>query len=170
MSSTTKPRFPPKNARDEDAVSDEEDDIDAEDAEVDDADADGDNEDEPVKDDEDEDDDDAVDDVDDAAEVPRKRVSDYYQKPDSTEMTIIKPENRVTSEYMTIYEYAMIVGTRATHIEDGSVLYTDPQDLSDARDIAKKEIRENRCPLSVTRKISQTEIEVWEVNEMIKPM
>ena len=55
-------------------------------------------------------------------------------------------------------------------VDDGSILYTDPQGLFDPRDIAKKEISENKCPLSVTRHVSPTAIEVWEVNEMIKPL
>lgn len=123
------------------------------------------------RDDDDDDDDDEDDDANDDAESrpTKKRNHVYHQVPDSTEIRIIAPENRITSEYMTIYEYSMIVGTRATHIANGSVLYTDPQGLYDPRDIAKKEISENLCPLLVTRKISPSAVEVWEVNEMIKP-
>jgi len=93
----------------------------------------------------------------------------YHQIPESTEINIVPPNQRITSEYMTIYEYTMVVGTRATHIENGSVLFTDPRELFDPRDIAKKEINELKCPLSITRKISPTKIEIWMVNEMIKP-
>ncbi len=112
----------------------------------------------------DEDDDPDVDRV-----MRRKKHHVYHQIPESTEIVIVDPSNRITSEYMTLYEYSIVVGTRATHIANGSVLYTDPEGLFDPRDIAKKEINENKCPLSVTRKISPTKIEVWEVNEMIKP-
>lgn len=122
--------------------------------------------------------DDAAVDVDDDADdadadeyhppVP-KRVHVYHQIPESTEIRIVPPEDRRTSEYMTIYEYTMVVGTRATHIAEGSVLYTNPSGLYDPREIAKKEIDEGLCPLSITRKISPTQIEIWEVNEMVKP-
>lgn len=115
------------------------------------------------EDDEDEDDDDEY------KEVPKKRMHVYHQVPESTEIKIVPPHRRVTSEYMTIFEFSMVVGTRATHISEGSVLYTDPQGLYDPRDIAKKEIAENKCPLSITRKVSPTMIEIWEVNEMVKP-
>lgn len=101
--------------------------------------------------------------------TPKKRVHTYHQIPESTEIRITHPSKRLTSEYMTIYEYSMVIGTRATHIANGSVLYTDPQGLYDPRDIAKKEINENQCPLSITRKVSASTVEVWEVNEMIKP-
>ena len=117
--------------------------------------------------DEDDDEDDTNDDVE--RRIAKKRNHVYHQIPDSTEIKIIAPENRLTSEYMTIYEYSMVVGTRATHIANGSVLYTDAQGLYDPREIAKKEIAENLCPLLVTRKISSNAVEVWEVNEMIKP-
>lgn len=123
-----------------------------------------------VKDDEeDEEEEDDEDDEVSEVSVPKKRMHVYHQIQDSTEIKIVPPEKRVTSEYMTIYEYAMIVGTRATHIAEGSILYTSPNGLYDPRDIAKKEIAENKCPLSITRQVSPTMIEVWEVNEMIKP-
>lgn len=123
----------------------------------------------PKDDDDDDDDDDRGDDGDDDEVAPKKRAHIYHQSPESTEIRMVAPHHRVTSEYMTIYEFAMVVGTRATHIAAGSILYTDPQSLHDPRDIAKKEIAEGKCPLSITRKVSPTMMEVWEVNEMIKP-
>jgi DNA-directed RNA polymerases I, II, and III subunit RPABC2 len=123
------------------------------------------NEDKEPKDEEDDDDED-----DDSDKViPKKKSHLYHQIPDSTEVRIVPASKRITSEYMTIFEYAMVVGTRATHISEGSVLYTDPDGLYDPRDIAKKEISENKCPLSITRKVSPSMVEIWEVNEMIKP-
>ncbi len=114
-------------------------------------------------------DDDEDDDPDAERSISKIRKHVYHQIPESTEIIIVDPKNRITSEYMTLYEYSIIVGIRATHISNGSVLYTDPEGLFDPRDIAKKEISENKCPLSITRKISPKKIEVWEVNEMIKP-
>lgn len=118
---------------------------------------------------EDDDQDEDDDDPEQEGSVPKKRVHTYHQIPESTEIRIVHPSKRLTSEYMTIYEYSMVIGTRATHIANGSILYTDPQGLYDPRDIAKKEINENQCPLSITRKVSSSTVEVWEVNEMIKP-
>lgn len=121
-------------------------------------------------DDEDDDDDDQGDNEKQEHSPPKKRAHIYHQLPDYTEIKMVPPDRRITSEYMTIYEFAMVVGTRATHIASGSILYTDPQHLYDPRDIAKKEIAEGKCPLSITRKVSPTVMEVWEVNEMIKPL
>ena len=121
-------------------------------------------------DDDEEDDDDDDDDDNESVTMPKKRTHVYHQIPESTEIKISLPQNRITSEYMTVYEYSMIVGTRASHIANGAVLYTNPEGLYDPREIAKKEITENKCPLSVTRQISSTTMEIWEVNEMIKPL
>lgn len=134
------------------------------DADIDDVDADIDDVEDQKRGDDEEEDDELED-----KESPKKRMHVYHQVPESTETKIIAPHLRITSEYMTIFEYSMVVGTRATHIADGSILYTDPQGLYDPRDIAKKEIDENKCPLSITRKVSPSKIEIWEVNEMIKP-
>jgi DNA-directed RNA polymerase I, II, and III subunit RPABC2 len=72
---------------------------------------------------------------------------------------------RITSEYMTLYEYAMVIGNRATHISQGAPIFVDITGLTEARDIAIKEIREKKCPLSISRRIGN-KIEIWEVNEM----
>lgn len=88
---------------------------------------------------------------------------------EESEITIVPPEKRITSEYMTMYEYAMVIGTRATHISEGSPIYVDTVGLTNARDIAIKEIDEKKCPLSISRKVA-SQIEIWEVNEMTKPL
>ncbi|KAG6948613.1 hypothetical protein JG688_00015015 [Phytophthora aleatoria] len=118
---------------------------------------------------EDEEDEDEDDDDDDTKPIANKTKRVSHQIPDSSEIKITTPSNRNTSEYTAIYEYSMIVGTRAMHIGQGSVLYTDPQGLHDPRYNARKEINENMCPLSITCKVSPSIIEIWEVNEMIKP-
>lgn len=89
---------------------------------------------------------------------------------EASDVTIVAPEKRITSEYMTFYEYSMVVGTRATHISEGAPLYIDPSGISSAREIAIKEIDMKVCPLSVVRKIRNKGIELWEVNEMTQPM
>lgn len=121
--------------------------------------------------------DDKDDDIDDGDEdqdgdeidgISIKKAQTYAVKEES-EVTIVPPEQRITSEYMTLYEYAMVIGTRATHISEGAPIYVDTTGLSNARDIAIKEIDEKKCPLSISRKVAR-QIEIWEVNEMTKPL
>lgn len=111
---------------------------------------------------------DAEDDDDTARGVYIKKHVSQTPKPRS-EVTLVPAEKRVTSECMTLYEYAMVIGTRATHISEGAPLYTDATGISNARDIAIKELDEKKCPLSISRKVGN-KLEVWEVNEMTKPM
>lgn len=124
-----------------------------------------------VLDDKDEDIDEGDDDDHDGDEIDGiyiKKTQVHAVKEES-EVTIVAPEQRVTSEYMTMYEYAMVIGTRATHISEGAPIYVDTTGLSNARDIAIKEIDEKKCPLSISRKVAR-QIEIWEVNEMTKPL
>ncbi len=89
---------------------------------------------------------------------------------DDNTIIVVRPENRVTSDHMTFYEYTHVVGVRATHISNGSPIYTSIENLDNPIDIAKKEIRENKCPLSIKRRLGSTNmVEIWSVNEMVKP-
>lgn len=85
---------------------------------------------------------------------------------DSSEITVVKPENRITSDYMTLYEHSKIIGTRAQHIANGAPIYTDITGLNNPLDIAKKELEERKCPLSIVRRISKDKIEIWSANEL----
>lgn len=101
--------------------------------------------------------------------IPKRNMIQTVQKEDSN-VIIVAPENRLTSEYMTIYEYSKVVGTRATHISEGAPLYIDPSGISSALEIAKKEIDMKLCPLVVVRQTRNKRVEIWEVNEMTKPL
>lgn len=85
---------------------------------------------------------------------------------DSSEIIVVDPSNRITSDYMTLYEQSKIIGTRAQHIANGAPIYTDIAGLDDPLEIAKKELRERKCPLSVVRRISKDKIEIWSANEL----
>lgn len=94
----------------------------------------------------------------------------YEYKP-MVHMEIIDrlPEDRITSEVMTKFEYAEIVSIRAKQIENGGDSYTDIGDLTDPIAIAKKEILDKRCPLDIRRMITDRIAERWHVNEMVVP-
>lgn len=86
-----------------------------------------------------------------------------------TEIVDRLPEDRITSEVMTKFEYAEIVSIRAKQIENGGDSYTDIGDLTDPIAIAKKEILDKRCPLDIRRMITDKIAERWHVNEMTIP-
>lgn len=133
-------------------------------------DLDNDLEDPEALDEKDEEDDENENEIDDENSGYIKRIAQQNLLKENSEVIIVEPYERISSEYMTEYEYSMVIGTRATHISKGAPIYVDITGISDARDIAIKEINEKKCPLSVRRKLPNRKIEIWEVNEMTKPM
>jgi DNA-directed RNA polymerase subunit K/omega len=83
------------------------------------------------------------------------------------ELFFMRPENRITSEFITKYEFARVVSIRAKQIErDNLVFTTIPPNITDPIAMAVQEIRDKKCPLSVVRKIGLNLAEKWDVNEM----
>lgn len=114
-----------------------------------------------IEDDEDDEEDEGI--------INLKKHSHNIQKEES-KVILVAPEKRITSEYMTLPEYTMVIGTRATHIAEGSPIYVDPTGITSAREIAIKEVDQKRCPLSISRKIHNRQVEIWMVNEMTMPL
>jgi DNA-directed RNA polymerase I, II, and III subunit RPABC2 len=59
----------------------------------------------------------------------------------------------VTTNRLSKYEKARIIGVRAAMIADGAGTLVDPGDLINPIDIARKELAENKCPLMIRRPI-----------------
>lgn len=82
---------------------------------------------------------------------------------------IIKSDDKITSNVLTIYEMTELIGIRATQISQGAPVFVDIEFISDPIEMAKKEIINNRCPLYVKRYIGLDRYELWDPNIMIKP-
>lgn len=63
----------------------------------------------------------------------------------------IPNEKRMTTPYMTKYERARVLGTRALQISMNAPVMVDPEGMSDPLQIAIKELREKKIPLVVRR-------------------
>ena len=85
------------------------------------------------------------------------------------EIIYVLPEDRVTSEVMTIFEYTEAISIRAKQIEDGGICFTDTSKLSDPLEMAKKELLDKKSPLDLVRGITNIIYEKWHVNEMTLP-
>ena len=83
------------------------------------------------------------------------------------ELFFVRPEDRMTSEYITKYEYTRVLSIRAKQIEKDNVVQTDVTNITDPIEMAKKEVRDKRCPMSIERKINENLAELWHVNEMV---
>jgi DNA-directed RNA polymerase subunit K/omega len=80
---------------------------------------------------------------------------------------IVDPNYRITSNYITIYEYSEVIGRRAEQISKGSKIFIDYNNISDPILIAKKELLAKKCPLSILRHIGLDKYECWAVNELL---
>ncbi len=119
---------------------------------------------------------DVADPTEDVGELPTlEYVSDttkerYEYTPElRNEIVYRRPEDRVTSEVMTRFELCEIISIRAKQLEKGYKVFTDIGDLTDPIDIARKEVLDKKCPLSIRRMITDKVGEKWQVNEMAIP-
>jgi DNA-directed RNA polymerase subunit K/omega len=89
-------------------------------------------------------------------------------------MRIVHPQDRMTSEVMSLYEMAECTSIRAQQIAtyNNCMVATD---LSDPIEMAKYELMQRKCPLVIRRKVGEVRegdeyveyFEEWDPNEMI---
>lgn len=94
---------------------------------------------------------------------------DHELDNDSKIQFIIKNDDKITSNILTIYEVTELIGIRATQISNGSPTFTNMDDLADPIEMAKKELLDNKFPLYVKRYIGLDKYELWDPNVMVKP-
>ncbi|KAG2206446.1 hypothetical protein INT46_006974 [Mucor plumbeus] len=74
---------------------------------------------------------------------------------------------RITTPYLTKYERARILGTRALQISLSAPVMIDIDGESDALKIANKELREKKIPLIIRRFMPDGTYEDWKVKDLI---
>ncbi|KAK4634038.1 DNA-directed RNA polymerases I, II, and III subunit RPABC2 [Fulvia fulva] len=79
----------------------------------------------------------------------------------------IAQENRTTTPYMTKYERARVLGTRALQISMGAPVLVDVESETDPLQIALKELREKKIPLVVRRYLPDGFYEDWTCEELL---
>jgi len=92
------------------------------------------------------------------------KVEELYNEPIRSERIIIisKPENRITSDFMTKQEYTEALSTRIMQLEQEQIAFVDISDLSNPVDIAKREIAMKKCPLILRRHLGSKIVDVDE--------
>ncbi|RCI14673.1 hypothetical protein L249_6430 [Ophiocordyceps polyrhachis-furcata BCC 54312] len=79
------------------------------------------------------------------------------------------PENeRTTTPYMTKYERARILGTRALQISMNAPVLVDLEGETDPLQIAIRELREKKIPLIVRRYLPDGYYEDWTCEELLQ--
>lgn len=95
----------------------------------------------------------------------------------------VAPENRTTTPYMTKYERARVLGTRALQIRYGTIqvhertntnypsgnapVLIDVEGMTDPLQIAAKELQEKKIPLVVRRYLPDGFYEDWSCEELL---
>jgi DNA-directed RNA polymerase I, II, and III subunit RPABC2 len=85
-------------------------------------------------------------------------------------IVVLDPKNYITSEVLTKFEITEIISIRSLQIQESQLCFTDVGDLTDPILMAKKELNDKKCPLSIVRNINTNLVEIWDVNKMAKPV
>lgn len=75
--------------------------------------------------------------------------------------------DRKTTKYMTKYERARILGTRALQISLGAPVMCDLRDETDPLQIALMELKLEKIPIIIRRYLPDGSYEDWSANELI---
>lgn len=96
---------------------------------------------------------------------------ELYEGPDTdilqgdAEPVTDKP--RKTTKYMTKYERARVLGTRALQISMNAPVMVNLEGETDPLEIAMKELRERKIPFTIRRFLPDGSYEDWGVDELI---
>lgn len=80
----------------------------------------------------------------------------------------IPNEERKTSQYMTKYERARVLGVRATQISANAPVLVDLEGETDPLAIALKELNQKKMPLVVRRYMPDGWYEDWTCEELLQ--
>lgn len=76
---------------------------------------------------------------------------------------------RITTRYLTKYEKARVLGTRALQISMNAPVMVDVGNETDPLEIAYKELREKKIPFIIRRYLPDRSYEDWPLEDLIIP-
>jgi DNA-directed RNA polymerases I, II, and III subunit RPABC2 len=79
----------------------------------------------------------------------------------------VAASQRITTKYLTKYERARVLGTRALQISMNAPVMVDLDGETDPLKIAEKELRERKIPIIIRRYLPDGSHEDWAVDELI---
>ena len=88
-------------------------------------------------------------------------------RPKSARELAIAKEDRSTTPYMTKYERARVLGTRALQISLNAPVLVDIEGETDPLQIAMKELSQRKIPLVIRRYLPDGSFEDWGCDELI---
>uniref|UniRef100_A0A914XDD0 RPB6 homolog n=1 Tax=Plectus sambesii TaxID=2011161 RepID=A0A914XDD0_9BILA len=94
-------------------------------------------------------------------EGERMEVLNDTEKAEATAST-----ERITTPFMTKYERARILGTRALQIAMGAPVMVELEGETDPLEIARKELKAQKIPIIIRRYLPDGSFEDWGVDEL----
>ncbi|KAL2892298.1 DNA-directed RNA polymerases II IV and V subunit 6A [Bienertia sinuspersici] len=94
-------------------------------------------------------------------------LNDPVIEGDALEGEAKEKQQRKTSKYMTKYERARILGTRALQISMNAPVMVELEGETDPLEIAMKELRQRKIPFTIRRYLPDGSYEDWGVDELI---
>ncbi len=79
----------------------------------------------------------------------------------------IEKSKRITTKYMTKYERARVLGTRALQISMNAPVMVDIAGETEPLKIAMKELRAGKIPMIIRRYLPDNSYEDWNIDELI---
>merc|ERR1712168_1569571 len=79
----------------------------------------------------------------------------------------VPKEDRQTTPFMTKYERARVLGTRALHIAMSAPVMVELEGETDPLRIAMKELKAKKIPIIIRRYLPDSSYEDWSVDELI---
>ena len=99
-------------------------------------------------------------------QLDQQDAQDRIDVLDGTPQPIDKSK-RITTRYMTKYERARVLGTRALQISMNAPVMVDIAGETDPLKIAMKELRERKIPMIIRRYLPDNSYEDWNIDELI---
>lgn len=79
----------------------------------------------------------------------------------------VQANKRITTPYLTKYERARVLGTRALQIAMCAPVMVELEGLTDPLRIAMKELKARKIPIIIRRYLPDGSYEDWSINELI---
>nr|CAG4641398.1 EOG090X0MJU [Eulimnadia texana] len=79
----------------------------------------------------------------------------------------VQPSKRITTPYMTKYERARVLGTRALQIAMCAPVMVELEGETDPLQIAMKELKQRKIPIIIRRYLPDGSYEDWGIDELI---
>jgi len=113
------------------------------------------------------DDDEPVDDLDAGAEDEQERVAILNAPTNQSVSLRVDKDKRMTTPYMTKYERARVLGTRALQIAMCAPVMVELDGETDPLQIAMKELKAKKIPIIIRRYLPDGSYEDWGIDELI---